>query len=218
MIAMKVKVKEKNYEPQRIFCIGRNYVEHIRELDHDVPQQPVIFMKPPTCLVAPGQKICRPRHGNELHYESEIVVLLGAHGRPDSEDEAGSFIAGLTIGLDLTLRDVQNELKKKGLPWERAKAFDFSAPVGLFRPFDHTIDLENISFSCTVNDLVRQRGNSNLMIFSIKRLIVELGTVWDLLPGDLVYTGTPAGVGPLASGDRVTIQSEQLGSYSWEII
>jgi len=215
---MELRIDQTLFQPGRVFCIGRNYVEHIRELNNELPQKPVIFMKPGTCLVPPGSDVSKPRHGIELHHETEIVVLIGKRGRATTSQEARSFIAGLTIGLDLTLRDVQNELKKKGLPWELAKAFEQSAPIGLFKPYDGSFRLDDISFSASVNGEVRQQGNSNLMIFSIERLVTELSTIWELRPGDLIFTGTPAGVGPLEPGDTITITSDQFGSFSWHIV
>jgi acylpyruvate hydrolase len=202
----------------RIFCIGRNYVEHVRELSNMVPTKPVIFLKPATCLVKPGEPIHFPRHGKELHHEVEIVVKVGKVGRVRTEDEASSFVSAITIGLDLTLRDVQEDLKKKGLPWEIAKAFDQSAPLGDFVLYDGALDLKNISFGCKVNEIERQKGNSGKMIFSIERLLVELSQIWLLYPGDLIYTGTPSGVGSLRIGDTIEIESENIGSFSWSII
>ncbi|MGB2990203.1 MAG: fumarylacetoacetate hydrolase family protein, partial [Candidatus Zixiibacteriota bacterium] len=149
----------------RVFCIGRNYVEHVHELSNVLPTKPVVFIKPASCLVGPGEEIHFPKHGNELHHEVEIVVKVGREGRAQTEEEALSFISALTVGLDLTLRDVQGELKKKGLPWEIAKAFEQSAPVGDFIPYDRSLDLKNISFGCKVNGKERQRGNTGKMIF-----------------------------------------------------
>jgi 2-keto-4-pentenoate hydratase/2-oxohepta-3-ene-1,7-dioic acid hydratase in catechol pathway len=211
------KVKN-NMNIERVFCIGRNYVEHAQELSNVIPSKPVIFIKPASCLVGPGEKIHFPKHGKELHHEVEIVVKVGREGRPGTEEEALSFISAITIGLDLTLRDVQEDLKKKGLPWEIAKAFEQSAPLGDFIPYDQSLDLSNISFGCNVNGIQRQRGNTGEMIFSIPRLLVELSKIWTLLPGDLIYTGTPSGVGPLKIGDIIEAESDQIGSFSWSII
>ena len=207
-----------NLNAARVFCVGRNYVEHVRELSNIVPEKPVVFIKPASCLVAPGEKIHFPKHGKELHHEVEIVVKIGRDGRADTEEEAVSFISALTIGLDLTLRDVQGELKKKGLPWEIAKAFDQSAPIGDFVPYDRSLELKNISFGCKVNGTERQRGNTGKMIFSIQRLLVELSRIWVLRAGDLLYTGTPSGVGPLTIGDTIEIYSDGIGSFSWNIV
>ncbi|MGB2982192.1 MAG: fumarylacetoacetate hydrolase family protein [Candidatus Zixiibacteriota bacterium] len=202
----------------RVFCIGRNYVEHVHELSNVLPTKPVVFIKPSSCLVAPGEKVHFPKHGKELHHEVEIVVKVGREGRAQTEEEALSFISALTVGLDLTLRDVQGELKKKGLPWEIAKAFEQSAPIGDFIAYDQTLDLNNISFGCKVNGIERQRGNTGEMIFSVERLLVELSKVWLLCPGDLIYTGTPSGVGPLKIGDSIEVESDPIGSFSWDIV
>jgi len=202
----------------RIFCIGRNYVEHVQELSNTVPTKPVIFIKPATCLIGPGEKIHFPKHGKELHHEVEIVVKIGSEGRVVREEEAISFVSAVTVGLDLTLRDVQADLKKKGLPWEIAKAFEQSAPIGDFVPYDKSVELNNISFGCKVNGIERQRGNSQDMIFSIPRLLVELSKIWVLHEGDLIYTGTPSGVGPLEIGDTIEIESDLNGSFSWSIV
>ncbi|MGB7061486.1 MAG: fumarylacetoacetate hydrolase family protein [Candidatus Zixiibacteriota bacterium] len=207
-----------NVNIARVFCIGRNYVEHVRELSGSMPTKPVVFIKPASCLVGPGEKIHFPKHGNELHHEVEIVVKVGREGRAQTEEEALSFISALTVGLDLTLRDVQGELKKKGLPWEIAKAFEQSAPIGDFVPYDQSLDLNNMSFGCKVNGIERQRGNTGDMIFSIERLLVELSKIWMLRPRDLIYTGTPSGVGPLKIGDTIEVECDAIGSFSWSIV
>jgi 2-keto-4-pentenoate hydratase/2-oxohepta-3-ene-1,7-dioic acid hydratase in catechol pathway len=211
------KVKN-NLNIERVFCIGRNYVEHTHELSNIIPTKPVVFIKPASCLVEPGEKIHFPKHGNLLHHEVEIVVKVGWEGRVNTEEEALSFISSITVGLDLTIRDVQEELKKKGLPWEIAKAFEQSAPIGDFIPYDQSFDLNDISFACKVNGIERQRDNTGNMIFSIGKLLVELSKIWVLHPGDLIYTGTPSGVGPLKIGDVVEVESDPIGSFSWSIV
>jgi len=202
----------------RVFCIGRNYVEHVRELSSSMPAKPVVFIKPASCLVAPGEKIHFPKHGSELHHEVEIVAKVGKEGRVRTEQEALPFINSITVGLDLTLRDVQRDLREKGLPWEIAKAFEQSAPIGDFIPYDGSLDLKDISFGCKVNGIERQRGNTGDMIFSIGDLLVHLSKIWVLRPGDLIYTGTPSGVGPLKIGDRIEAESTPIGSFSWSIV
>jgi len=214
-----MKQHEYRLDPSpRVFCIGRNYAGHINELSSVVPEKPVVFIKPATCLVPPGRAIRLPGHGHDLQHEVEVVIRIGQAGRAHSCDEAFSMIDGITLGLDLTLRDIQTELKQKGLPWERAKAFDQSAPIGEFLPYDGSIDLAGIEFSCIVNGSVRQQGITKDMIFSFDRLIMELSTVWYLRPGDMIYTGTPSGVGPLCAGDRIVIESDQLGYFTWNVI
>jgi len=215
---MKLKISQNEYIAQRIFCIGQNYSEHIKEMKSDIPKSPVIFSKPSTSLVAPGEAIEFPKHGNLLHHEVEIVVFIGKEGKAASLPEAKSYIAGISIGLDLTMRDVQKALRDKGRPWEISKAFDKSAPIGDFVPLDKIPDLNNINFSCRVNNDTRQKASSKDMIFSIETLIVEISKIWKLLPGDLIYTGTPSGVGPLEIGEKITIDSDPIGSFSWEIV
>ncbi len=214
---MMLSVGQRNFEAARVFCVGRNYVEHAKELNNAVPERPFIFQKPATALVADGGQVHFPEHGKELHQEVEVVVLIGHQGRARTAGEARSFIAGLSLGIDLTLRDVQEYLKKKSWPWEMAKAFDDSAPIGRFVPLGN-IDPDNISFSCDVNGKRRQQGNTQAMIFKIDALIVALSEIWTLLPGDLIYTGTPAGVGPVAAGDVIRAESAPIGAFSWRIV
>ncbi len=211
-------VNNKTYTAQRVFCIGRNYVAHIEELNNDMPDSPIVFMKPATSLVSPEQKtVSYPDFCNDLHFETELVVLIGKEGIPTDENDAKNFIAGLAVGLDLTMRDVQNDLIENSLSWEKCKAFDQSAPIGEFSPFDPSCDLKGIKFSGSVNGELKQSGDSALMIFPITRLIKELSKYWKLLPGDLIYTGTPAGVGPLQRGDTIKITDPRGNSYSWVI-
>lgn len=205
-------------QPVRIFCIGRNYAEHAKELQNEVPGQPVIFMKPPSALVLPGQPISMPKHGKDLQHEVELVVKIGNHGRAATMQAARNMITGLSLGLDLTLRDLQLNLKTKGLPWEMAKAFDGSAPVGYFTPLTSKLDLGNIDLCCEVNGQLRQLGNTGDMIFPVEQLVIAISAIWKLRPGDLIYTGTPAGVGSLKVGDIVTLKSPQLGRFSWNVL
>ena len=172
-----IKVGKKKFTPCRIFCIGKNYEEHIRELnDSHVyyqskgKEQPVIFMKPVTSIVSLGELITIPVHGTVLHYEAEVVILLNDGGQNISPDDALSCIAGVTLGLDLTLRDVQSQMKRKGHPWELAKSFDQSSPLGLMRAYDNSFDLCKLPFICFVNGEKRQEGNTENMIFSIPYL------------------------------------------------
>lgn len=214
---MILQLGSQQYSPQRIFCIGKNYAEHVKELGGSVPSQPVVFMKPVTCLVPPGKTIRMPAHGSNLHHEAEVVVLIGTAGKDIPESDAASHIAGLTLGLDLTLRDVQLDMKKKGWPWEISKAFDQSAPLGTLTPYGDALPLDNIPFQCSVNGAVRQTGNSREMMFAIPTLIHYLSGIWELKEGDLIFTGTPSGVGPLQPGDRVALHSDLLGTFEWSL-
>ena len=203
---------------KRIFCIGMNYVAHIRELGNEIPDTPAVFMKSPLSLVRPGEPIHVPAHGSGFQHEVEVVVKIGKEGRAAAAAEALSFVSGVTLGLDLTLRTTQAELKKKGLPWEKCKAFEQSAPLGDFIVYPGSIKLDDISFGCRVNGEVRQQGTTRDMLFSIPVLIVEISRIWLLRPGDIIYTGTPPGIGPLNAGDTIEAFGERIGSFSWKIV
>jgi 2-keto-4-pentenoate hydratase/2-oxohepta-3-ene-1,7-dioic acid hydratase in catechol pathway len=202
----------------RIFCIGLNYVDHIKELANFTNATAIIFMKPASSAVWPGEQIQYPKHGKDFHHEVEIVTRVGKEGKPQTEKEALAYIDSLTVGLDLTLRDLQNDLRKKNLPWEISKSFDQSAALGDFVPYKESIDLNNISFGCKVNSVQRQQGNTNSMISNIPKLLVEVAKIWKLLPGDIIYTGTPSGVGSMNIGDTIEIESSITGSFSWKIV
>jgi len=219
-----ITVGERVIKPCRIFCIGKNYTEHIRELggfdstlQSKNESQPVVFMKPVTSIVSLGESIHAPTHGNVLHHEVEVVVLLNGGGKNILIEDSLSCIAGVTLGLDITLRDVQVEVKNKGYPWELSKSFDQSSPLGLMRSYDNSFDLFDIPFACFVNEEKRQEGNTKDMIFSIPQIISFLSTVWKLMPGDLIYTGTPAGIGIIKSRDEIILNSPILGRFAWTV-
>jgi len=201
----------------RIFCVARNYRLHAAEMQAAVPKEPTFFMKPLSALVPVGVTIPYPTVTTQLEYEAELVVLIGKSGKPQTLDDAQNYIAGLSLGIDLTLRDKQAKLKEKGLPWEMAKSFDASAPIGDFVQWSADLPLTNMLFTCHVNHELRQSGDSADMVFSIPQLIVHLATLWTLQPGDLIYTGTPAGVGPLQRGDLISLASDKIGSFSWSV-
>ena len=219
-----IAVGERVIQPCRIFCIGENYTEHIRELggfdstlQSKNESQPVVFMKPVTSIVSLGESIHAPTHGDVLHHEVEVVVLLNGGGKNILIEDSLSCIAGVTLGLDITLRDVQVEVKKKGHPWELSKSFDQSSPLGLMRSYDDSFDLFDIPFACFVNEEKRQEGNTKDMIFSIPQIISFLSTVWKLMPGDLIYTGTPSGIGIIKSRDEIILNSPILGRFAWTV-
>ena len=212
-----VKLSGQNYAIGRVFCVGRNYVEHARELNDEGPASPIIFSKFPSCLVQPGIDIPYPKFGEDLNHEVEIVVLIGKGGKPSTEAQAESLVAGLAVGLDLTMRDVQQkELIPNGLPWEKSKAFECSAPIGEFVAYDDTVELDNIEFACSVDGVPRQLGNTSKMVFPILKLLVEMAKVWTFRPGDLVFTGTPEGVGSIERGETVSISAFGQ-NYSWRV-
>ncbi len=215
---MNINYKNEEVSVQRVFCIGRNYAAHAAELGNNIPEKPIIFTKPNTSLVRKDVKeIKYPSFGHELHYEAELVVLIGKDGYANDAAEATEFIEAVSLGFDLTMRDVQNELMANGLPWEIAKGFDNSGLIGDFVPAKD-LDLTNFDYTGLVNNEVRQQANTSLMIFNIERLICELSKVWQLRKGDLIYTGTPAGVGEVFRGDKLTVKSSQIGEFSWKII
>ena len=207
---------EKLPDTRRIFCIGRNYAEHAKEMGSALPPEPVVFMKPATSLVGEGAKLMLPRERGSVHHEMELVLALGREARDLTPAAASGILAGVALGLDLTLRDEQARLKQAGAPWELAKAFDGSAVVGRFAAAPLKFDPQALDMLCTVNGQVRQTGNTRDMLFPIPAILAFLSSRWRLLPGDLVFTGTPAGVGPLRPGDRVEISSAALGSFGWD--
>jgi 2-keto-4-pentenoate hydratase/2-oxohepta-3-ene-1,7-dioic acid hydratase in catechol pathway len=198
----------------RIFCIGRNYAEHIKELGNASDEACVVFMKPASCIVAPGAPLALPRGRGSVHHEAEMVVLLSGGGADIPVAEAIGSVAGITLGLDLTLRELQNQLKGKGAPWELCKAFDHAAPLGDWTAYKGQ-DLQGLEFRCEVNGQLRQSGNTKDMLFPVTRIIHILSQSWALAPGDIIYTGTPAGVGPLSPGDRIAVSGPGLGRFEW---
>ena len=188
----------------KIICIGRNYADHAKELGNKVPDEPVIFFKPETALIPKGHPFHYPAFTNDLHYETELVVKISRNGKKIEEKFAHKYYDSIGIGIDFTARDVQSELKAKGLPWEKAKGWDFSAPVS--QEFIDINDLQNvhdIKFGLKINDVWVQQGTSSDMLFSIDQLITHISKYFTLKMGDLIFTGTPAGVGSVEIGDKL---------------
>lgn len=201
----------------RIFCIGRNYAAHIRELGHPEDGDCVVFMKPASCLVDAGRPLHLPTGLGAVHHEAELVVRIGRAGRDIDEQAAREHVDAIALGLDLTLRDEQSRLRADGKPWELAKAFDGAAPIGAFRAVTDADDLADLRFTCHVNDALRQDGHTALMLFPVTRIIAILSATWTLQPGDLIYTGTPAGVGPLNYGDTVRLTGAGCTPAAWSV-
>jgi 2-keto-4-pentenoate hydratase/2-oxohepta-3-ene-1,7-dioic acid hydratase in catechol pathway len=186
----------------KIICIGRNYAEHAAELENEIPDEPVIFLKPETALLPKNHPFHYPLHTRDLHYELELVLRIAKVGKHIDPDFASSYYDEIGLGIDFTARDVQKKCKEKGLPWERAKGFDFSAPVGKdFVPVKDLPDPQQIKFELKKNGHVVQSGNSLLMLFPFDQLIAEVSKLFTLKIGDLIFTGTPKGVGAVAKGD-----------------
>jgi len=182
-------------------CIGRNYAAHAAELNNPVPEEPLLFIKPADSLVAFDGELVLPADQGSVHYELEIALLIGEKLKNASEQQALAAIAGVGVALDLTLRDVQSVLKKKAHPWERAKGFDGSCPVSEFVSAERVSDWADLGLKLSINDEVRQDGNSCNMLFAVAPLVAEMSRCFTLNPGDIVLTGTPEGVGQLADGD-----------------
>jgi 2-keto-4-pentenoate hydratase/2-oxohepta-3-ene-1,7-dioic acid hydratase in catechol pathway len=187
----------------KIICIGRNYAEHAKELGNDIPEEPVIFMKPKCALLQPHTPFYYPEFTNELHYECELVLRISKNGKYIQERHASNYYNGISVGIDFTARDIQDECKKKGLPWEKAKAFDNSAAVGKFVDITPEFNKKNVSFHFTKNGEIVQQANSGSMIFSFDKLISNISNYFSLNIGDLIFTGTPAGVGECVVGDEL---------------
>jgi 2-keto-4-pentenoate hydratase/2-oxohepta-3-ene-1,7-dioic acid hydratase in catechol pathway len=184
----------------KIICIGRNYVEHAAELNNAVSEDPVVFLKPDTALITGRLPFFIPHFAAVIHHEVELVFRISRNGKCIEERFASRYLDAVTVGIDFTARDLQNDLKSKGLPWELAKAFDGSAAVGRFLPLAN-MDLNNLSFSLRVNGQLRQQGNSRSMIFSISKIIAFISQYFTLRTGDLIFTGTPAGVATVSKND-----------------
>ena len=196
---------DRKFPVRRIYCVGRNYAAHARESGGDPDREPPFyFMKPADAIVADRSSVPYPARTSNLHHEIELVVAISKAGRNVSVEEATGCIFGYAVGIDLTRRDLQSEAKKNGRPWDTAKGFDCSAPVTAIHPAAQTGHPTSGRIWLEVNGEVRQDGNLDEMIWSVPEAISELSTLFALAPGDLIFTGTPSGVGPLQHGDRVT--------------
>lgn len=187
----------------KIICIGRNYSEHAKELNNDVPSEPVVFMKPKSALLQPDKPFIIPDFTKDLHYECELVVKIGKNGKYIQEKFASKYYNEISVGIDFTARDLQQQQKSKGLPWEIAKAFDNSAVVGHFISLNENRKIDDINFSMKKNGELVQQGNSSQMLFSVDKIIAYVSQFFTLNISDLIFTGTPAGVGPVAILDEL---------------
>ena len=206
MATVQIQRKPEQLEVKKIFCIGRNYADHAKEMKAAVPEQPVFFLKPPTAVIGDGGTISIPKISNEMHHEVEMTVLIGRGGKNIQRGNALNHVSGYGVGLDMTLRDVQNDAKKKGLPWTLAKGFDTSAPLSQFIPAEEVTEPGNLELRLEVNGSTRQRSSTANLIFTIDELIAYISQFFTLERGDIIFTGTPEGVAPVASGDRLEAQ------------
>jgi len=187
----------------KIICVGRNYADHAKELKNDLPTVPVIFMKPKGALLLPEKPLYYPEFTDDLQYECEVVVKICKNGKFIQEKFANKYYDEVTLGIDFTARDVQRDQQSKGLPWEIAKAFDGSAAVGDFVPVTVETNVHNLAFQLKLNDQTVQDGHTRNMIFSIDHVIAYVSKFFTINIGDLIFTGTPAGVGPVNAGDQL---------------
>ncbi|NJC26395.1 fumarylacetoacetate hydrolase family protein [Neolewinella antarctica] len=188
----------------KIFCIGRNYAAHAAELGNEPPGKPMVFMKPPTAILPNNKPFYYPEYSKDIHYETELVIKIAKNGRHVQPEFARDYVGAIGLGLDLTARDLQQELKAKGHPWEIAKGFDNSAPIGAeFYAPDKFEDLNDIAFRLEKNGDEVQRGRTRNMIFNVETLICYVSQFFRLQKGDLLFTGTPEGVGPIVQGDEL---------------
>jgi len=187
----------------KIICIGRNYAEHAKELNNSVPSEPIIFLKPKTAMLIDGKALYYPEFTNDLQYECELVVRMSKNGKYIQEKFAHKYYNAISLGIDFTARDVQQKQKEKGLPWEIAKAFDGSAVVGNFVPLQEGQNIQQLNFELKINGESKQIGNTADMIFSVDKLIAYASQFFTLNIGDLIFTGTPSGVGSLSVTDEL---------------
>ena len=187
----------------KIVAVGRNYLHHIREMGAVPPSEPMLFLKAPTALLVGGGEVRLPPWTSEVHHEVEMVVRLGAGGRDLDEEAAVRAVDAVAIGIDLTARDVQRLAKERGEPWSVAKGFDGAAPISRPLTLGGTADLDSLEITLEINGELRQRGSTSDMMWSVPALLAFISTRFTLEPGDLLFTGTPEGVGPVISGDRI---------------
>jgi len=208
--SVEVRGTQNRFPVRRIFCVGRNYAAHAREMGNDDREPPFFFSKPADAVVENGVAVPYPPRTKNFHHEVELVVALGSGGANVSAANANALIYGYAVGIDLTRRDLQTESKDSGKPWDTGKGFDHSAPIGAIRPMSAGGVIENARIWLSVNGKMKQDGNVADMTWKVPEIIAELSTLFELAAGDLIYTGTPAGVGPLVRGDAVEAGIEGL--------
>ena len=201
----------------KIICIGRNYLAHIKELDNDLPTEPMFFMKPDTALLPAGEPFPYPDFSKKIHYETELVLRICKSGKAIDEKAASEYYDAITVGVDFTARDLQSQCKAKGHPWEIAKAFDYSAPVGEFKKISELKNLEDITFGMKLNGKWVQQGHSRDMIFNFDKIVSYVSRFVTLNEGDYIFTGTPQGVGEVHIGDKLELFLENESMFSFGV-
>jgi 5-carboxymethyl-2-hydroxymuconate isomerase len=211
MHTIRLQGVRKTFRVGKVICIARNYRAHIRELNNVPAEEPVFFLKPASSIIGQGEPAIIPPYSRLCHHEVELAVLIGKWGKNIPGPASMRHVAGYGIGIDLTLRDVQNQLKAAGLPWDKAKGFDTSCPLSDFVPADRIADPHALHIALWVNDQLRQDGNTAEMMRQIPEIISAASTIFALEEGDILLTGTPAGVGPVVSGDQIRAEIDQIG-------
>ena len=201
----------------KIICIGRNYLAHVKELDNALPTEPMFFMKPETALLAPGESFHYPDFSKEIHYETELVLRICKSGKAIDEKKASEYYDAITVGIDFTARDLQSQCKAKGHPWEIAKAFDYSAPIGKFKKISELYCPNDINFGMKLNGEWVQQGHSRDMIFSFDKIIAHVSRFVTLKEGDIIFTGTPQGVGEVHVGDKLELFLENEFVFGFKV-
>lgn len=201
----------------KIFCVGRNFAAHAEELGNNIPDEPVIFMKPKSALLQPHSPFYYPEFTNELHYECELVLRISKNGKYIQDKFAGKYYDAITVGIDFTARDIQNELKAKGLPWEKAKAWDNSAVIGKWIPLNEIKNKKEINFELFKNKELVQKGNSAQLIYDFDNIVSYISNFFSVNIGDVIFTGTPAGVGEAVVGDELEGTLDNQSMFKLEI-
>jgi 2-keto-4-pentenoate hydratase/2-oxohepta-3-ene-1,7-dioic acid hydratase in catechol pathway len=201
----------------KIICIGRNYLAHVKELDNALPTEPMFFMKPETALLPAGEPFPYPDFSKEIHYETELVLRICKSGKAIDEKKASEYYDAITVGIDFTARDLQSQCKAKGHPWEIAKAFDYSAPIGEFKNISELNHPEDIAFGMKLNGEWVQQGHSRDMIFSFDKIIAHVSRFVTLNEGDIIFTGTPQGVGEVHVGDSLELFLEGKSMFVFQV-
>ncbi len=217
LVSVAIRDNDKRFPVRRIYCVGRNYAEHIREMGADERQSPFFFQKPTDAIVEDGAAVAYPPFTKDFQHEIELVLAIGKGGADITENVAGQHVFGVAVGIDLTRRDAQIEARKAGRPWEVGKAFDASAPIGALMPIDSGSLPTAGSIALRVNDEIRQQADVADMIWNSAEIVSQLSRQYTLVPGDLIFTGTPAGVGPIVPGDQVTGEIEGIGTVKISI-
>jgi 2-keto-4-pentenoate hydratase/2-oxohepta-3-ene-1,7-dioic acid hydratase in catechol pathway len=202
----------------KVVCVGRNYAEHAKELGNEIPDAPILFIKPATSVVSLENGFSIPQDQGSVHHEAEIALLISKQAKNISADNAWDYVSHVTVALDLTLRDLQSKLKEKSHPWEIAKGFDGACPLGKWVAVSELSNKDNIAIELIKNGEQKQMGNSTQMITSIADLVAYISTIFTLQPGDVILTGTPAGVGPLESGDQLKTVLDEQFSFTSQVL